>query len=251
MQSEPRGHDSPCWAAAIGECEGGITREHIVSRTTLDRTVTVRGLHWCLSDFKTVGRDSLTCHCLCAKHNNLLSPTDLEAKKLQEAAEWIASPSDSKSDGFGNIRSIDGDLFARWLAKTACNMAAAANQPVPSPFRDYAFGCCASSEVCVLMALNAGSSIPWDTSHLGAYWLVHPSDANQALVGFRFFGLPVAISTLRVNGTESPLRDLFEMPRDGPPFLARPRRIDVYRTVHRLSWKSERRGAIVFKWEPE
>ena len=44
----PRLTGSPCWAQALGDCGGGKSKEHLVSRGLLrSEPVTVSGLEWC------------------------------------------------------------------------------------------------------------------------------------------------------------------------------------------------------------
>jgi hypothetical protein len=43
-----------CWAVSLGDCEGKISREHLVSQALFpDGNITVSGLHWCKDEPKT------------------------------------------------------------------------------------------------------------------------------------------------------------------------------------------------------
>lgn len=48
IQSNDRQTVKGCWAASLGDCEGKISWEHLVSESLLpEGGIMVRGLHWC------------------------------------------------------------------------------------------------------------------------------------------------------------------------------------------------------------
>lgn len=101
---------SDCWANYRGDCDRGMSREHLLSKALFpDRFVYVSGFDWCKHE-KRVGIDSLQRRILCAKHNNDLSPTDEAAKHAIDA--FAAGDSD---------KVLNGALLERWLVKTAVN----------------------------------------------------------------------------------------------------------------------------------
>jgi len=66
-----------CWASSLGDCEGKITREHLISKGLfLDDTIIVKGYSWCKDETIKVSLASLTSKILCKKHNSLLSEID-------------------------------------------------------------------------------------------------------------------------------------------------------------------------------
>ena len=68
-----------CWAAPLGGCGGGISREHLVSKCVFpDQSIFVRGLDWCLDEPKEVRIETLTAKILCKDHNSALSELDSE-----------------------------------------------------------------------------------------------------------------------------------------------------------------------------
>src|ERR1700744_5970980 len=71
-----------CWAASLGDCEGKISREHLVSESLLpEGGVMVSGLPWCKDEPKPLGNAALTGKILCQKHNSELSELDYNVKQ--------------------------------------------------------------------------------------------------------------------------------------------------------------------------
>ncbi len=123
-----------CWAASLGDCGGGISREHLVSQSFFpEGSITVHGLHWCLGAPKTVSLASLTGHILCRTHNSRLSDLDTgiaatlrtleasidlyEARKRLLRRHWTIK----------RFR-INGILLERWFLKTFINFAVVDNK---------------------------------------------------------------------------------------------------------------------------
>lgn len=107
-----------CWAQALGNCSGGPSREHIISKSQFDDDqITVEGLPWC-KEPKTVGLASLVAKNLCVHHNTALSPADAEAKRLKDGLSAIYH----KPVLPVRLR-LDARLIERWLLKTTINLA--------------------------------------------------------------------------------------------------------------------------------
>ena len=124
-----------CWAKALGDCEGKISREHLVSGCFFpEGGVTVRGFSWCL-DEKTVGLGSLTGRILCRRHNSKLSDLDsaimstlanleksvrlFEARRKLLSRRWTVAQF-----------AVDGLLLERWFLKTFINMSVVDNNRI-------------------------------------------------------------------------------------------------------------------------
>lgn len=109
----------PCWAETIGGCGGGLSSEHIISRSQFeDRQITVQGLPWCKDEPKTVGLASLVARNLCRDHNTALSPVDAAAARLNRAFKVIFhQPSLPVRVQF------EARILERWLLKTTINLA--------------------------------------------------------------------------------------------------------------------------------
>jgi hypothetical protein len=120
-----------CWAACLGDCAGGVSREHIVSKNQFasgsrdvaakpwlrsEKTVTAWGMPWCRKA-RSVGLGSLVAKNLCQRHNSQLSPADDEAKRLKHALAVFLQ----KDAHLPTRVRIDARLFERWLIKTAIN----------------------------------------------------------------------------------------------------------------------------------
>jgi hypothetical protein len=106
-----------CWAAAMGGCGGGASREHIISQSQFDsKSITIQGLQWCRDEPKSVGLASLVAKNLCRDHNSGLSPADSEAARLKRALRDLSG-----------LRQpdvvVDARLVERWLLKTTINLA--------------------------------------------------------------------------------------------------------------------------------
>jgi hypothetical protein len=120
-----------CWAKGLGNCEGEISKEHLVSAGVLgDKTVLVRGLSWCLKDYKEIGINSIVSNILCRKHNSDLSVVDQGGidvlrtiEKIMEIAKERGALPKNKANRLPiKAREIDGKLLERWLLKTTINM---------------------------------------------------------------------------------------------------------------------------------
>jgi len=118
-----------CWAAPLGDCSDKISREHIITNGVfIDDGVRVKGLSWCLDEFKTIGLASLVRNVLCTAHNSRLSEADncaiafrkaicdsiylSEARKLQRPQVW-------KVERFP----VNGYSLERWCVKTLITIA--------------------------------------------------------------------------------------------------------------------------------
>jgi hypothetical protein len=127
-----------CWAASLGDCGGGISREHIISRSQFDEdTITLQGLPWC-KDPRSIGLARLVAKNLCRDHNSALSAADEEARKLKHAFKTMFHKP------LLPVRvELDARLIERWLLKTTINLALqepnSGLEPTPELVR-YAFG---------------------------------------------------------------------------------------------------------------
>ncbi len=122
-----------CWAAALGGCGGGISREHLISAGLwTGDMLTVVGYPWCRTEPKTVPVQTLVSKILCRVHNSALSEIDAAAKRafhairagqaLGNRRHALGIPKKRwKYQRFG----VDGTLLERWFLKTAINMTVA------------------------------------------------------------------------------------------------------------------------------
>lgn len=118
-----------CWAACLGDCSDKISGEHIITNGAfLTDAVKVKGLPWCLDDFKTVGLASLVKNVLCTRHNARLSEADAGAIELRKALCNSADLSESRKrmapqDWPVTRFSVDGFALERWCLKTLITIA--------------------------------------------------------------------------------------------------------------------------------
>ena len=120
---------SSCWAKSIGNCGGGISREHVVSKSLFKSPiVSVKGFNWCKDAARTVGIESLTAKILCQRHNNSLSSLDEEASALFDAIrEWCKRENArANTSPLSRISrpptNVNARLLERWFLKTLLNL---------------------------------------------------------------------------------------------------------------------------------
>jgi hypothetical protein len=107
-----------CWASSLGDCGGGISREHIISASQFDAdSITLSGLPWC-KEPKVIGLGSLVAKNLCRDHNTALSPVDNEMRRFKVALRTIM-----ESPNLPVRVELDARLVERWLLKTTINLA--------------------------------------------------------------------------------------------------------------------------------
>lgn len=140
-----------CWARRLNDCEGSISREHIVSDCLLSDVIQVQGFSWCKDEKRQISAASFVKKSLCRKHNERLSPTDTEISKFVKALkEFNKNRKNFALNGFSLKRipitfQIDGRLLEKWFCKTLINIALVnANEAIipfeiilPYLFSDY------------------------------------------------------------------------------------------------------------------
>jgi len=62
-----------CWAASLGDCDGVLSGEHIVSDGALQKMISVQGFSWCKDLPRRIGAAKFTAKHLCERHNASLS----------------------------------------------------------------------------------------------------------------------------------------------------------------------------------
>lgn len=113
-----------CWAFLHGECEGELTKEHVVSQSILELFKPVK-YELDGREPAFLGKGSFVLKRLCKRHNELLSPYDSEAFKLFKAIGSIYTHKlDSALFSFENgiyKCDISRKKIERWYAKTFFN----------------------------------------------------------------------------------------------------------------------------------
>lgn len=118
-----------CWAAPLGDCSDKLSREHIVSDSVFESaTVKVKGLAWCLDEWKEISLKNLVRKTLCESHNSRLSETDNAAMSLRKmlcdsgdlsTARVTAATTDWDIRRFD----VDGRKVEQWFLKTLMSLA--------------------------------------------------------------------------------------------------------------------------------
>lgn len=118
---------SLCWASCLGDCEGVISHEHLVSECLFpDGEIIVHGLDWCKDAPKAMRIETFTGKILCEKHNNGLSEVDAAVKQsldtLREAAILFIAREKVRARRWA-VKSFNTDmlLLERWCLKTLIN----------------------------------------------------------------------------------------------------------------------------------
>ena len=118
---------SQCWASCLGDCEGIISREHLISECLFPNGgITVEGLDWCKDAPMSIPIKSFTAKILCERHNNGLSEVDAAVKQsldiLREAAILFIARERIRARRWV-VKSFNTDmlLLERWCLKTLIN----------------------------------------------------------------------------------------------------------------------------------
>ena len=157
----PTEHKKKCWAECLGNCSGGLSREHIISKAFFDDdSIQVSGFDWTEDEVRNIGLSSAVSKVLCKTHNNLLSPLDAEIKNTREyflkLSELVSK--DKQTDEL--IGNIDGVKFERWLLKTTINIIRASPKKYNHFFPDY------------LLVQMAFGDVPFNyDAGQGLYWV--------------------------------------------------------------------------------
>ncbi len=136
-----------CYAAFIGGCEGGISREHYISKCLLEDVSIFDAARSKIPLHKKLPKSALVGKILCRKHNSQLSEYDAEIHLLVQEIEtlhaafkfrlvdtWIKNPKSV---------AIDGLKIEKWALKTSINMIACMEgnyQAVADKLVPYIFG---------------------------------------------------------------------------------------------------------------
>ena len=118
-----------CYARALGDCSGTLTREHSISEVILKAIdqgegVEVSGLSWMAKGTsQLLPPSALASKVLCKFHNEKLSPYDATAQHAFDALSAAIDAAHSGSAGIPTAH-VDATRFACWLLKALCGLAA-------------------------------------------------------------------------------------------------------------------------------
>jgi len=127
MTEEKPAEYSECWANCLGDCNQGMSQEHLVSECLYDGEIKVKGLPWCKDTLKTIRIETLTAPLLCRYHNQTLSEVDKAAKQtlntLREACDlWEKRKNIRTRSWTVKYFTTDMLLLERWCLKTLINI---------------------------------------------------------------------------------------------------------------------------------
>lgn len=111
------GTEERCYAKSLGNCAGGLSREHYISHTLLRQfsDIQSQGVPWFAHLQQSLDPSFFITKCLCQRHNNFLSPLD-----------QLAGQAFPRLINFGKrhaeVTKIPGQSFERWLLKILLGM---------------------------------------------------------------------------------------------------------------------------------
>ena len=231
-----------CWASFAGDCEGGASREHIVSRTLLGKTVRFKGFFNRSERVIAVGRDSFVSKCLCRKHNTALSDCDSEMKKYQEAIRWYASGR-QPGDGPDLEKRINGFRLAKWFAKTACNIAVVSKKRLPIPFAKYAFAESDDPSIHFYFMAQPDDVLEVDRDPWEFHWLWDKDNPHRVAIVCYVLGFPFMLSSIDVRGAEAQVCEKLNIQTSNPQGIYEDRLNAI-----NIGDGPSKRGAIIFDW---
>lgn len=115
-----------CFLEGYGECGGGITGEHYISKNILKKmavgqSVSIGGLPFQPdSTLENLGIKGLEANVLCGTHNHGLSDLDSEAGRLFDTLNAI----DKSPTVVARLTQFDGEQIQLWLLKVVCGLLA-------------------------------------------------------------------------------------------------------------------------------
>ena len=133
-----------CYAHSLGNCAGALSREHYISRMTLENFCGGQMMNAVGIDPRNpttrspVSVSSLTASILCAKHNALLSPLDEAGGSLSRVL--FKSREALLNVGETIAHEFDGRTLERWFLKILCGLLARAKMIVPEGWVRVLFG---------------------------------------------------------------------------------------------------------------
>ena len=115
-----------CYLSQAQDCSKKLSREHYISKALLERLpqpILLTNLHWLEpNEVASYPLSALTARILCDRHNNALSPLDVEASLLFDAFLRIGSASAHGLQQGKSWHAVSGELIELWLLKTACGL---------------------------------------------------------------------------------------------------------------------------------
>lgn len=141
------------------------------------------------------------------------------------------------------LKVIDGHRLARWVSKTACNIAFVSRKHVPSPFARYAFSEDDDKAIYFYFMPQVGDTLEVNRDPSEFHWLRDQNVPDRAAMVAYVFGVPFLLSTFDVRGAERQVCELLDVKStdlDGE-FMDRLSAINIGKG-------DAKRGTIKFQW---
>jgi hypothetical protein len=171
-----------CWASCLGDCSDEISGEHIITAGVhLSETVKVKGLPWCVHEFKEIGLASLIKNVLCTNHNSRLSEADAGAIQLRKALCGVADLSESRKrmlpqDWPVRKFTVNGFALERWCLKTLITIAFGGTIPIGD-------GDSPSGEPASTLVETAFGLRQFEPPRTGLYWMGQGGEKVSVIEG--------------------------------------------------------------------
>lgn len=152
-----------CYARDLNDCSSKLSREHYVSRVLLleiGPAPLLSGPSFLAGQEKRLPASALTAKVLCDRHNNLLSPLDLEAARVFRALPRFEEDlKDSVAAPVDDFELASGPLFEAWIVKPFFGLLAKGIMNSPGgPITEWREG----GEAALLDVLFRGGRWPTD-----------------------------------------------------------------------------------------
>jgi len=133
-----------CYAATLGDCAGGRSGEHYISRSVLElvgTAVRVSGFPWQAECTRQdIGIGSLGANILCRRHNEQLSSLDETGMTFVRALQTTFREAVDGPEFSDDSITIDGDSLERWLLKVLCGvLTVAKGHSIPTMWLEMLF----------------------------------------------------------------------------------------------------------------
>jgi len=115
-----------CYAASIGECSKGLSKEHYISHSLLkilakeDGSSDIKGLPWSKNEFVKLYPANLWSKILCLDHNQALKGLDFVAARFFRQLYLI--PEQLNNNGADSILLVNGADLELWFLKLLCGL---------------------------------------------------------------------------------------------------------------------------------
>jgi len=107
-----------CWANVLGECRGGLSLEHYLTKGLYAGNVKALGLPWSKGNPVDLPIGNLGANILCKHHNEVLSVVDSEAIRMKDFVVRAVASLCGKDVPSSQMHycCVDGSKIMRWFS---------------------------------------------------------------------------------------------------------------------------------------